>query len=74
MSNALLMTGKELPAYRFDEPMTVSEQIIARGDVSGNACTLSVAKHEGDHLFIASVNGVRVAISGKQLIGSAASL
>lgn len=68
------MTGKELPAYLFEEPPSANEQILASGDVSGNACTLSVLKHDGDHLLIASVNGVRVAISGKQLIGSAANL
>ena len=68
------MTGKELPTYRFDKAPTVDERIIALGMVDGEQCSLSLVCDDGDHYLVATVNGKRAAISGRELLGATASL
>lgn len=68
------MTGKELPLYRVKHAQNPAEHIIAHGDINRRPCNISVIRKDGDHLIVATVGDNRVAISGNQLLGVAASL
>lgn len=68
------MLGKELPLYRLDSEPDPNERIIAYGNINDEPCHLSFIRESNDHLLVATVNGERVAVSGKQLLGAAASL
>lgn len=68
------MIGKELPLYRVTHEPDPAEQILAHGDINKQPCHLSVVREGDDHLLVATVNDKRVAVSGKQLLGVAASL
>lgn len=68
------MLGKELPLYRVSSEANPAEHVLAYGDINDQPCQLSVIREDGDHLIVATVNGKRVAISGKQLLGVAVQL
>jgi hypothetical protein len=67
------MLGKELPLYRIDREPHPCEH-IAYYDINENQCHLSVIREDTEHLLVATVNGVRVAVSGTQLLGVALKL
>lgn len=68
------MIGKELPLYRVATEPDASEQLVAYGIFNKQPCSLNIIHEGGDHLLVATVNDKRVAVSGKQLLGVAASL
>lgn len=68
------MLGKELPLYRLDGEPDLNERIIAYGNINDKPCHLSFIRESDDHLIVATVNGKRVAVSGKQLLGAACHL
>ncbi|MDH5785358.1 MAG: hypothetical protein OEZ16_07085 [Chromatiales bacterium] len=73
--NPMMMSGRELPVYLIEKMHSLDEQPVASGMVDNRQpCILSIVKHNGDHLLVATVGGKRAAISGMQLIGCAASL